>query len=65
MDGTDLAKVVSTKRSYVWEVGERSHEPVEVVGSQDEPPRFPRSRLRLRHQAHILRKLREKAARSR
>ena len=28
MDGTDLAKEVSTKRSYVWEVGERSHEPV-------------------------------------
>src|SRR5499433_2184456 len=25
MDGTDLAKVVSTKRTYVWEVGERSH----------------------------------------
>src|SRR6195256_2178337 len=40
MDGTDLAKVVSTKRSYVWEVGERSHEPVEVVGVKDAPPRF-------------------------
>ena len=25
MDGTDLAKVVSTKRPYVWEIGERSH----------------------------------------
>ena len=25
MDGTDLAKVVTTNRPYVWEVGERSH----------------------------------------
>ena len=25
MDGTDLAKVVSTKSTYVWETGERSH----------------------------------------
>src|SRR5579871_4821490 len=40
MDGTDLAKEVSTKRPYVWEVGERSHEPVAVVGVKDEPPRF-------------------------
>ena len=31
MDGTDLAKVVTTNRPYVWEVGERSHEPIEVV----------------------------------
>src|SRR6267378_269504 len=38
MDGTDLAKVVSTKSTYVWEVGERSHEPVAVVGVKDEPP---------------------------
>src|SRR5512135_923106 len=29
MDGQDLAKVVTTNRQYVWEVGERSHEPVE------------------------------------
>src|SRR5438132_13401652 len=44
MDGTDLAKVVSTKRPYVWETGERSHEPVEVVGVKDEPARnFHRS----------------------
>ena len=35
MDGTDLAKVVSTKQPYVWEVGERSHEPVAVVGVKD------------------------------
>src|ERR1700751_4177764 len=27
MDGQDLAKVVSTKRPYVWEIGERSPEP--------------------------------------
>ena len=32
MDGTDLAKVVSTKSTYVWETGERSHLPDEVVG---------------------------------
>ena len=51
MDGTDLAKEVSTKRSYVWEVGERSHEPTAVVGVKDEPAALPRGCLRLRHQA--------------
>ncbi len=51
MDGTDLAKVVSTTRPYVWEVGERSHEPVAVVGVKDEPAALPRRCLRLRHQA--------------
>lgn len=40
MDGQDLAKVVSTKQRYVWEGGERSHEPTEVVGVKDEPARF-------------------------
>jgi carbamoyl-phosphate synthase small subunit len=40
MDGQDLAKVVSTKQRYVWETGERSHEPTEVVGVKDEPARF-------------------------
>ncbi|HSA91963.1 MAG TPA: glutamine-hydrolyzing carbamoyl-phosphate synthase small subunit, partial [Terriglobales bacterium] len=40
MDGQDLAKVVTTKQRYVWEVGERSHEPTEVVGVKDEPARF-------------------------
>jgi len=40
MDGTDLAKVVTTKHRYVWETGERSHEPTEVVGVKDEPARF-------------------------
>src|SRR5690348_18199144 len=30
MDGTDLAKVVSTKQRYVWDVGERSIEPTEA-----------------------------------
>jgi len=38
MDGQDLAKVVTTNRPYVWEVGERSHEPegcrVTVVPAQ-------------------------------
>ncbi len=40
MDGQDLAKVVSTKQRYVWEEGERSHEPTELVGVKDQPARF-------------------------
>jgi len=40
MEGTDLARVVSTKQRYLWELGERSHEPTEVVGVKDQPPRF-------------------------
>ncbi len=40
MAGCDLAKVVSTKQRYLWELGERSHEPTEVVGVKDEPARF-------------------------
>ena len=40
MVGSDLAKVVSTKQRYVWETGERSHEPTEIVGVKDEPARF-------------------------
>ncbi len=40
MDGTDLAKVVTTKQRYQWEQGERSHEPTEVVGVKDEPAKF-------------------------
>src|ERR1041384_1681195 len=39
MEGTDLARVVSTTQRFVWETGERSHEPTEVVGVKDEPPR--------------------------
>jgi carbamoyl-phosphate synthase small subunit len=38
IDGTDLAKVVSTKQRYMWETGERSHEPTQVVGVKDAPP---------------------------
>jgi carbamoyl-phosphate synthase small subunit len=38
MAGCDLAKVVTTKQRYVWEVGERSHEPTQVVGVKDEAP---------------------------
>jgi carbamoyl-phosphate synthase small subunit len=38
MDGTDLAKVVTTKQRYQWETGTRSHEPTEVVGVKDQPP---------------------------
>ncbi|MCI0402427.1 MAG: glutamine-hydrolyzing carbamoyl-phosphate synthase small subunit [Acidobacteria bacterium] len=40
MDGQDLARVVSTKQRYVWEQGERSHEPTEIVGVKDQPTRF-------------------------
>src|SRR5580693_540256 len=58
MDGTDLAKEVSTKRSYVWEVGERSHEPVAVVGVKDEPPRFHVVAYDFGIKQNILRKLR-------
>src|SRR3954468_5472658 len=39
MDGTDLAKVVSTKQRYVWDTGERSLDPTEVVGAKDQPPK--------------------------
>ena len=38
MDGTDLAKVVTTKQRYVWDTGERSIEPTEVVGVKDAEP---------------------------
>jgi len=38
MDGTDLAKVVSTKQRYVWDTGERSIDPTEAVGVKDGPP---------------------------
>jgi carbamoyl-phosphate synthase small subunit len=38
MDGTDLAKVVTTKQRYQWATGTRSHEPTEVVGVKDRPP---------------------------
>ncbi len=39
MDGTDLAKEVSTRSVYEWDEGVRSHEPTEVVGVKDEPPK--------------------------
>jgi carbamoyl-phosphate synthase small subunit len=58
MDGTDLAKVVSTKQRYVWEVGERSHEPTEVVGVKDQPPRFHVVAYDFGIKHNILRKLR-------
>jgi carbamoyl-phosphate synthase small subunit len=58
MDGTDLAKVVSTTRPYVWEVGERSHEPVAVVGVKDEPARFHVVAYDYGIKQNILRKLR-------
>jgi carbamoyl-phosphate synthase small subunit len=61
MDGTDLAKVVSTKRPYVWETGERSHEPIEVVGVKDVPERFHVVAYDYGIKQNILRKLRGEA----
>src|SRR5260370_19792205 len=61
MDGLDLAKVVTTNRPYVWEVGERSHEPIEVVGVKDEPPRFHVVAYDFGIKHNILRKLRSEA----
>src|SRR5882762_10474812 len=61
MDGTDLAKVVSTTRPYVWEVGERSNEPVAVVGVKDEPARFHVVAYDYGIKQNILRKLRGEA----
>ncbi len=58
MDGTDLAKVVSTKSTYVWETGERSHLPDEVVGVKDQPPRFHVVAYDYGIKHNILRKLR-------
>src|SRR6266849_1431396 len=58
MDGTDLAKVVSTKSTYVWETGERSHLPDEVVGVKDEPARFHVVAYDYGIKQNILRKLR-------
>ena len=58
MDGTDLAKVVSTKHTYVWETGERSHLPDEVVGVKDQPPRFHVVAYDFGIKHNIMRKLR-------
>jgi len=58
MDGTDLAKIVSTNHTYVWEMGERSHLPDEVVGVKDEPPRFHVVAYDFGIKQNILRKLR-------
>jgi carbamoyl-phosphate synthase small subunit len=40
MDGTDLAKEVTTPRVYQWDEGVRSYEPTEVVGVKDEAPKY-------------------------
>jgi carbamoyl-phosphate synthase small subunit len=61
MDGMDLAKVVSTNHTYVWERGERSHLPDEVVGVKDEPPRFHVVAYDFGIKQNILRKLRGEA----
>ena len=58
MDGQDLAKVVSTKNTYVWETGERSHLPDEVVGVKDVPARFHVVAYDYGIKQNILRKLR-------
>src|SRR4029453_11436402 len=58
MDGADLAKVVTTKNTYVWETGERSHLPDEVVGVKDEPPKFHVVAYDYGIKHNILRKLR-------
>src|SRR6201984_3233667 len=56
--GEDFAKIVSTKTAYVWETGERSHLPDEVVGVKDEPPRFHVVAYDYGIKQNILRKLR-------
>jgi len=61
MDGQDLAKVVSTNHTYVWETGERSHLPDEVVGVKDEPERFHVVAYDFGIKQNILRKLRGEA----
>jgi len=58
MDGTDLAKVVTTKQRYIWDLGERSHAPTEVVGVKDAPPRFEVVAYDYGIKHNILRKLR-------
>ncbi len=40
MDGTDLAKEVTTPRVYQWEEGVRSYEPTEIVGVKDGAPKY-------------------------
>src|SRR5215467_2268680 len=58
MDGTDLAKVVSTKKTYIWETGTRSHLPDEIVGVKDQPERFRVVAYDFGIKQNILRKLR-------
>ena len=58
MDGTDLAKVVTTQHPYVWDRGERSIEPTEVVGVKDAPERFHVVAYDYGIKTNILRKLR-------
>src|SRR5260370_127037 len=53
--------VVLTNRPYVWEVGERSHEPIEVVGVKDQPERFHVVAYDFGIKQNILRKLRSEA----
>ena len=39
MDGTDLAKVVSTRQRYLWETGSRFHPPIAPAGEKSLPRR--------------------------
>src|SRR6202161_3420174 len=57
MDGKDLAKVVSTNHTYVWETGERSRLPAEVAGERAEPTRFHVVAYDFGIKQNILRKL--------
>jgi carbamoyl-phosphate synthase small subunit len=40
MDGSDLARVVSTKQRYEWQQAEQPHEPTQIAVAEPEPPRF-------------------------
>jgi carbamoyl-phosphate synthase small subunit len=58
MDGTDLARVVTTQHPYVWDRGERSIEPTEIVGVKETPERFHVVAYDFGIKTNILRKLR-------
>src|SRR6516162_6266650 len=47
MDGTDLAKVVTTKQRYQWDASPRSFEPARVVGIKEDD--VPKDRPSGRH----------------
>ncbi len=57
MDGTDLAKVVSTKQRYQWEKGDESHLPIAAEVAEVQPPRFKVVAYDFGIKHNILRKL--------